>query len=342
MLVMLVILAMAVFHRARFFLMLVALWLAVHSAGIWELRCVSADEIAAKKSAATNAVEELSLETSDGVRLVAWYYRVNEDTKPLATVILLHDLEGSHKSVEPLATALQEAGYAVIAPDLRGHGASTRRVWANGKEEEIVAKAFKKTDLELMAATTGGRMRDQAGIVGDIETVRNCIQRKSVDGELDINQLCVVGCGTGATLAALWTTADAAWPPLVSGPQGQQVRALVLVSPIWATKGLSISPALSSDILKREMPIMVIAEADNRDATRLFDQLKRQRPQDWFEQRLDQPFAKAPKLEKPADATLFYMQLDSTLSGDKLAADSTAGIASRVQTFLSLVLSRKR
>ena len=58
--------------------------------------------------------------------------------------------------------------------------------------------------------------------------------------------------------------------------------------------------------------------------------------------RLDQPPDKAPKLEKASDATLFYMELDSTLSGDKLASDSTAGIAGRVKTFLSLVLSRKR
>ncbi|MCX7416601.1 MAG: alpha/beta fold hydrolase [Planctomycetia bacterium] len=337
-----VVAVVAVSFRFPFFLMLVALWLGPRPLGIWELPCAWAQEPAVKKSAAPIAVEELDLETSDGVRLVASYYRVAEDTKPLATVIVLHDLEGSGKSVEPLATALQEAGCAVIAPDLRGHGASTRRVGANGKEEEIVAKALKKTDLELMAATRGGSMRDQAGVVGDIETVRNYIHRKSLDGELDINRLCLVGCGTGATLAALWTTADAAWPPLANGPQGQQVRALVLVSPVWATKGLSISPALSSDILKRAMPMMVIAEAGNRDATRLFDQLKRGRPQEWWEQRLDQPPDKAPKLEKASDATLFYMELDSTLSGDKLASDSTAGIAGRVKTFLSLVLSRKR
>ena len=293
-------------------------------------------------AAAMPAAEELALETSDGLNLSAWYYAVSEDAAPLATVILVHDLDGSHKSVEPLALALQKLGCAVVAPDLRGHGASTIRTMANGREEKIDPKTFKKSDLELIAAAMGGSVRDQSAIRGDIEAVRNFVKEKSDAGELDIDRLCVVGSGTGATLAALWTAADWAWPPIASGPQGQQVRALVLISPIWATKGLSISPALSADVLKRQLPIMVLAGKDDRDATRLVEQLKKQRPKEWFEQRAGQQPAKAKDLEKVADATIFFMQADSTLSGDKLAADRSAGPGDRVKTFLSLVLDRNK
>jgi len=41
--------------------------------------------------------EEQSLETSDGLRFGAWYYPAPGETKPTATVILIHDIEGSHK-----------------------------------------------------------------------------------------------------------------------------------------------------------------------------------------------------------------------------------------------------
>ncbi|MEI7781016.1 MAG: alpha/beta fold hydrolase [Planctomycetota bacterium] len=294
------------------------------------------------EAAALPAAEELALETSDGLSLSAWYYAVPEDADPLATVILVHDLDGSHKSVEPLALALQKLGCAVVAPDLRGHGASTVRTTAGGREETLDPKTFKKSDLELIAAAMGGSVREQSAIRGDIEAVRNFIKQKSDAGELDIDRLCVVGSGTGATLAALWTAADWAWLPIASGPQGRQVRALVLISPIWATKGLSISPALSADVLKRQLPIMVLAGKDDRDATRLVDQLKKQRPKEWFEQRAGQQPAKAKDLEKVADATIFFMQADSTLSGDKLAADRSTDPGDRVKTFLSLVLDRNK
>jgi alpha-beta hydrolase superfamily lysophospholipase len=286
--------------------------------------------------------EELELETSDGVGLAAWYYAVPDDATPAATVILVHDLDGSHKSVEPLALALQKLGIAVVAPDLRGHGASTAFLAPNGKDDAIDPKIFKKADLELIAAAAGGRVRDQSGVRGDIEAVRNFIKQKSDAGELDIDRLCVVGSGVGATLAALWTVADWAWPPIASGPQGQQVRGLVLISPVWTTKGLSISPAMSADVLKRQLPIMVLAGRDDRDATRLAEQLKKQRPKEWFEQRAGQQPAKAKDLENVADATIFFMQADSTLSGDKLAAERSAAPAEKVKTFLSLILDKPK
>lgn len=286
--------------------------------------------------------EELELETSDGVGLAAWYYAVPGNATPAATVILVHDLDGSHKTVEPLALALQKLGIAVVAPDLRGHGASTTFLEGSDKDDTLDAKTFKKPDLELIAAAAGGRVRDQSLVRGDIEAVRNFIKQKSDAGELDIDRLCIVGSGVGATLAALWTVADWAWPPIASGPQGQQVRGLVFISPVWATKGLSISPAMSTDVLKRQLPIMVLAGRDDRDATRLVEQMKKQRPKEWFEQRAGQQPAKAKDLENIADATLFFMQADSTLSADKLAAERSAAPAEKVKTFLSLILDKPK
>lgn len=333
--------------RCPLFLSSCLLWLLVAIICMASGRRVTAAPPAAADTEAANEEslaepEELELETSDGVGLAAWYYAVPEDAAPAATVILVHDLDGSHKTVEPLALALQKLGIAVVTPDLRGHGASTALLEGNGKDDTLDAKTFKKADLELIAAAAGGRVRDQSLVRGDIEAVRNFIKQKSDAGELDIDRLCVVGSGVGATLAALWTVADWAWPPIASGPQGRQVRGLVLISPVWTTKGLSISPALSADVLKRQLPIMVLAGRDDRDATRLVDQMKKQRPKEWFEQRAGQQPAKAKDLENVADATFFFMQADSTLSGDKLAAERSAAPAEKVKTFLSLILDKPK
>lgn len=308
-----------------------------------------APEVGAADEASTAAVpaaEELRLETSDGIRIAAWYYPVAEGARATATVILIHDLEGSHKTVEHLAKSLQRSGCAVVAPDLRGHGGSTRPANGGGgagtKADPIDPRMLKKIDLESIAAATGGRLRDQCTVSGEIEAVRNWIKRKSDAGALDIDRLCVVGCGLGGTLASLWTVADWNWPPTTSGPQGRQVRALALVSPIWATKGISMTLPLTSDALKTEIPIMVLAGKSDRDAIRLFDQLKRLRPDAWFQQRIDQPPEKAKDLEDAAKGTAFFIQADTSLTGDKLADDPTMNVAAQINTFFSLALSRKR
>ena len=277
--------------------------------------------------------KRVNLETSDGVSLATWYYEPAEDAKPLATVILVHDFEGSHKTVEPLALALREAGCTVAAPDLRGHGASKTQ---DGRDSGLDSRQLRKSDLELIAAGTGGRLREQSAVRGDLETVHAFLVSRGAAGGSAPAPLAVIGCGAGATLATVWTAADWAWPPLASGPQGQQVKALVLVSPIWAAKGLSLQPALGTDALRREVPVLVLAGTGDRDAVRLFDQLKRQRPRAWFDQRADAEFTKAKEVEKPGDATLFLVQLDTTLAGEKLAAEADA--APRIKTFLELVL----
>jgi len=296
------------------------------------------------------AVEELRLETSDGIRIAAWYYPAPEAAKAAPTVILIHDVEGSHKTVDHLARSLQQAGCAVVAPDLRGHGGSGSRpaspVGGGSRSDAVEPRLLKKVDLESMAAATGGRVRDQSGLRGEIEAVRNWIKQKSDGGAVDIDRLCVVGCGLGGTLASMWTAADWNWPPTTAGPQGQQVRALVVISPVWATKGISMSVPLTNEGLQRVIPIMVVAGKSDRDAVRLFDQLKRFRPDEWFQQRAalspEKATEKAKDLEDPAEGTAFFIQIDTSLTADKLANDPALNVADQIKTFLALALARKR
>jgi dienelactone hydrolase len=296
----------------------------------------------AKASAPALAEPEmLDLETTDGVALAAWYYPVAEGERPGGVVILVHDLDGSHKTVEPLAKGLQQLGYAVVAPDLRGHGASQKM--AGLKEPKADTKGLRKNDLLAIAAAEGGRVREQAALRGDLETVRRWIKRKSDAGELDINRLCVVGCGAGATLAALWTVTDSLWLPTATGPQGRQVRALALVSPAWAFKGVSLQPAIKSEVIRHDVPILVVSGTSDRDGLRLIEQFKALRPKAWFIQGPGNRQESAKDVEKkPTDATFFSVQIDTTLSADKLAADRSTNAAAVIGTFLEMAIDRDR
>ena len=273
--------------------------------------------------------ERLKLATSDGFALAAWHYPATqpeadgEKAPPPPVVILLHDLGGSHQSLESLAEELQARGITVVAPDLRGHGATTPPDERSGLD----AKSIKKADFDAMVVTGGGRVRDQAANRGDVEAVRGWIKERAEAGKLDMGKLVVVGSGVGAAVAAQWAVADASWPDLASGAQGRDVRGLVLVSPAWTTRGFSISPAMAVEPVRRAMPILVIGGTTDADAVKIYEQLKRQRPDAWNEKRPGQNDAKvAPKLEeaqKRGDAampTLWLRILDTKLSGDRLAA----------------------
>ena len=279
------------------------------------------------------------LTTTDGLDLHAWYYpaKVAEDAEPTATVILLHDIEGSHRSVEPLAQALQAAGCDVVAPDLRGHGASTKR--AGG---DVDPRMLKKADFELMAATRGGQIRDQSAIRGDVETVRNWIKSEAAERQLNMDRLFVVGTGLGAAVAAAWTAEDANWPAGTKGDQGRQVRGLVLISPAWTTRGFSINVPLANEAVRADVPVMVIAGRADRDAAKVFEQLKRQRLASWFQQRADGTKDKAAKLDDPAKASLFFFEFDSTRTADALASDRTLNPAGVIGKFFGMALARPK
>lgn len=278
-------------------------------------------------------VERLKLVTTDEVPLAVWYYPALgaakpdgtgwEDVASAAVVILLHDLEGSHATVEPLARSLQRQGVAVVTPDLRGHGASTTRAGTT-----LETRALKKPDFEAMAVSRGGAIRDQASARGDVETVRAWVKERAAGGALDMNRLFVVGSGLGAAVAVQWALADATWPDIASGRQGRDVRGLVLVSPAWTTRGFALSQALTTDVIRKHIPIMVIAGRDDRDGVKLYDQLKRQRANEWYEKRAGEARpAQSPKATKDSPPSLYLLQLDTALAGDTLAAFRAAARA---------------
>jgi dienelactone hydrolase len=274
------------------------------------------------KAAVKDTTEEFNVETSDGASITAWYYPLPEDASPLGIVILLHDLGGSHQSVEPLARSLQAAGCAVVAPDLRGHGESKLASLPSAQDDQT--KLLKRGDFEMMAASGGGRVRDQSGMRGDVECVRNWIVRETAKGNVPKAPLFVVGSGVGASVAAHWTAADASWPEIASGPQGGEVAGLVLISPTFAAKGFSLAPALATDAVRRTIPVLVIAGSNDRDATKVFDQMKRLRPREWYDTRRPPGDEKDSSPAKAIEASLMLFVHPASRSGDALATARSA------------------
>jgi predicted acyl esterase len=88
-------------------------------------------------SSALAGVTQESIAVSDGVTLAATLYE--PDTAPPAGgfpgVIVAHGLGGSRGTMVPVAQALLQAGYAVVAYDARGHGESGGLITIAGPRE---------------------------------------------------------------------------------------------------------------------------------------------------------------------------------------------------------------
>ena len=214
--------------------------------------------------------------TRDGVQLSATYYPSKlekDERKEAVPVILLHAFKGNHVDCTPLAVALQEAGCAVLVPDLRGHGQSTRRLLPDGQEKELETSLFNRQDFEAMASA------EQDG-GGDVEVCKSFLMTRNNARELNIDKLCLVGAEMGATVAVNWAARDWSWPVLVgSGKQGQFVKALVLISPQWSFKGMTIAPAVGNrEFISHLSWMIVVGEQESKsmgEAKRLNQALDR-------------------------------------------------------------------
>ncbi len=171
---------------------------------------------------------QAKLITRDGVELAATYY---PGTKGRETVpiILLHIFRGNRNDFSELAPYLQSLGHAVLVPDLRGHGDSTS-----------VRGARVPLQADILSPTQFGRM-----VRFDMERLKYFLLQKNNAGELNIEKLCIVGGGMGASVAMTWARLDWNRPPVGNRKQGQDVKALVLLSPEMNTPGLPLAAAVS-------------------------------------------------------------------------------------------------
>ena len=160
--------------------------------------------------------------TRDGMQLVANYYK-GAGSADATPVLLLHGRDGKKEDFDALAKKLAEQGCAVIVPDLRGCGESTRyavndmsrgRNGMQSQPRERKMSQFNNDDLRAL-------------IEYDKEVWFNFLLYLHGKELLNVKKTVIVGSDLGAALAATWARDD--WSG--KGDAAQNVVGVALLSP---------------------------------------------------------------------------------------------------------------
>jgi hypothetical protein len=156
-------------------------------------------------------------------------------TENAPVVILLHgkdgdrlvwEQKGAGATGKSFAAVLQDQGYAVVTVDLRKHGESK----VEGEQAML-------------------RPNDYRGMLGDLEAVKTFLLTEHQDKKLNMNKTAIVAADDMAPIAVTYAQID--WlkkpyddapvtDPAARTPKGQDIRALVLLSPSQNAGALNI------------------------------------------------------------------------------------------------------
>jgi alpha-beta hydrolase superfamily lysophospholipase len=246
------------------------------------------------------------------VHLVASFYpsRGGKDAVP---VILIHGFEGSRVDYHFLAESLQAAGFAVLVPDLRGHGGSKT---VAGSDDKLEAKRLNQAQLRAI-------------ITQDMEACKRFLMEKHQAGELNIDKLCLVGAELGAIVAINWAALDWSWPVLATGKQGQDVKALVLLSPQIQFSGIPLdcAEALKHPAVAREIAVYTIIGGQRGESRREAQKVQRLLAQ----------------MRRGQDDTAFYREVETSLQGTRLFElnNVKTDLATRIANFFTAFAGKK-
>lgn len=267
--------------------------------------------------------EDIALQTGDNVQLVITYYR-GAKGKESIPVVLLHAYGAKHNRTDytkDLAPYLQSKGFAVVAPDLRGHGDSTRLKTVRGKDESLDAATLAPSQFPLMVSQ-------------DMKAVKEFLWKKNNAGELNLDKLCMVGAEMGASIAVDFAWYDAVEQDAnpVLRPEyklGRFVKALVLLSPEISYKGISMPRAMLNPAVRNDISVLIIVGKKNGkalgEAKRVYSIFEREHP-------------KPDPYKKDEQQTLFFTPLDTELQGTNLLAEKNLKADDIIAAFLNLRL----
>lgn len=129
----------------------------------------------------------VKFKTADGVEIVADFYPPKAE-KPAPTVILLHMYRSSRAAWKPLIPHLHDAGFAILALDLRGHGESV-----NPRGERLAQRAADR-DPGLFNA-----------MHGDVFAAYEFLSKQP---QCDLSRLSLVGASVGCSVALDYARQD--------------------------------------------------------------------------------------------------------------------------------------
>ncbi|MEC7500781.1 MAG: hypothetical protein VX970_03540 [Planctomycetota bacterium] len=275
----------------------------------------------------------VNLTTKDGVQLNIVYYEgtEGEDTVP---VVVIHDWKSKEEGATytTLAEYLQRKGYAVILPDLRGHGDSTKQ------KIKSSAKTIKFGPNEVAPESV---------IAGDLEAIRMFLLKENNAKKLNLAATTLVGVGKGAILAAFYAIYD--WDPNRRGGNprastkirggNEDVKALVLISPenkIGSLKadGLKDDKNMGSGEISTLILVGQKQAAGNRKNSKKTKEFKTAK---YLYEKLKRTGHET-ESDDVGKWTLFFNVIDTELNGEKLVNETNLDLKAReyVRSFLNL------
>ncbi len=265
--------------------------------------------------------ENVYLRTKDGWNIFCTYYGpkkgVRSSGKFVVPIIMLHGWEGQGSEYADLAKVLQSWGFASIAPDLRGHGRSVSRKKPNGEDEVVKVDDLTPLDLD--------------GMVNDVEAVKKWLVEKNNKAELNVEMLTVISAEVSTIVAMNWAALDWNWPMAGGVKQGQDVKALILLTPQQTFKRMNCSKAMATPVISKGLSIMIAVgdqkASDLSEAKRIQSRLERVRPP-------------VPKEEIEQKQDLFLIIAPTPMQGTKLL-DRALIVNRSIMAFLNLRLLRK-
>ena len=204
---------------------------------VW--RFILAGLLAATALAETPKPQTVTLTTYDGVRIVGDYYAPRADARPAPMAILLHMYRSNRHAFEPLIGPLHEAGFAILAIDMRGHGDS-----ATPELEQRVRQRDTQVFLDM---------------VQDVRAAYDFLGGRK--GEVDRARFALVGASVGCSVALHYAARDRSVDAIVclspglnylgidSGKDIAQIRGrrILLVSPESERKSSETLARLAGD-----------------------------------------------------------------------------------------------
>lgn len=264
----------------------------------------TARPVAGKRSGDQPVPRLERLTTPDGVGLTVSYYP-SDRGKEAVPVLIVHELAGQGSPYRELAESLWEAGCAVIVPDLRGHGNSKHRQLGD-QTRELDVRRMNRQDIRAM-------------VQSDLETVKKFLIQENDAEMLNLNALVMVGIGEGAILASHWAMGDLNFPSVGALKQGQDVKALVLIAPEKAVRGLSLDDALGDRLLMQLPVLMMVGETSEQAAE------------------ADRSYRRLDNLKKRSAVGLLppvqFESLPTSLAGHRLVND-VPGVIDQVRSYI--------
>ena len=207
---------------------------------------------------ATN--EDRTLPVKDGTEIKITYFKSTAG-QDAAVVVMLHGKGGNRLIWKTHAEGFQKNDYAVVTVDLRGHGESVATTGgaATGKKND--AGSPKAKDYAAMVA-------------GDMEAVKKFLFEEHQKKQLNMNKMGILAADMSTPVAIYYAELD--WekkphedaPTLALGtPRGQDVQALVLLSPEATAPGLNVTKSLGVIRLLNRPVMLGVGSKNKADLT---------------------------------------------------------------------------